>query len=489
MFGELKRLGRETMVYGLSTVVGRLLNFLLLPLYTHCLSPADYGVVATVFTYIAICNILYSHGMDFAFMRFSRNGKDTGDFSTPFWSMLATSLAFSGAIHLCARPLAVLALVPPELSDIIRYSAWIMALDALCLVPFAELRLTHKPAAYAGIKVANIVLNIALNYVFLVRVPMGIRGVFLASLITAAATFVMVAPVLWMRLEARFDRSLYPQLLRFALPLIPAGLAAMMVQVIDRPILQRLTDDAAVGIYQANYRLGIFMMMVVNMFDAAWRPFFIQRAAEPGHKEIFARVMTYFVVTASLLFLVVTLFIPDIAAVNILRGKPLIHPAYWAGLGIVPVVTLGYLFHGIHVNLLAPVTLAKRTDLVACATGIGAAVSILSNLLLIPRWGLMGAASATLLSYVSMSAALFLMARRVYPVSYEYRRLGHLAACLVLSVFAFWTWGRPIAPFEHVPLRLALLASFPALLLLTGFFDAEELSELKSVLGRLRGRS
>jgi len=491
MLGELKRLGRETMVYGLSTVVGRLLNFLLLPLYTHCLSPADYGVVATVFTYIGLCNVLYSHGMDFAFMRFSRNaagtGGDTGDFSTPFWSLLSTSLLFSGLIHLSAGPLAALALVPPELADIIRYSAWIMALDTLCLVPFAELRLTHKPAAYAGIKVANIVLNITLNYVFLVRMPMGVRGVFLASLLTAAATFAMVAPVLWLRLEPHFDRKLFPQLLRFALPLVPAGVASMMVQVIDRPILQRLTDDATVGIYQANYRLGIFMMMVVNMFDAAWRPFFIQRSAEPGHREVFARVMTYFAVGAAFLFLAVTFFIPDFAALRLPHGKTLIHPAYWGGLSIVPVVTLGYLFNGIYVNLLAPVTLAKRTDLVAYATGTGAAVNVACNLFMIPRWGLMGAALATLFAYLAMAGALFLMGRRVYPLTYEYRRLGHAGACLVLSVFAFWTWGRPIAPFHHVLLRLGLLASFPALLLATGFFDAEELSELQAALRQCPG--
>ena len=485
MFSDLKRLGRETLVYGSSTVVGRLLNFLLLPLYTHCLTPADYGVVATVFTYIAMGNVLYSHGMDFAFMRFSKtDGPDTGDFSTPFWSLLVTALVFSGLIHVFATPLAVAALVPGELSDIIRYSAWIMALDALCLVPFAELRLTHKPAAYAAIKVANIVLNVALNYAFLVAVPMGIRGVFLASLIASAATFVLVSPVLWLRLKARFDRELYPKLLRFALPIVPAGLASMMVQVINRPILQRLADDSAVGLFQANYRLGIFMMMVVNMFDMAWRPFFIQRAAQPGAREIFARILTYFVAGASFLFLAVTLFIPDFAALPLLRGRPLIHPAYWAGLGIVPVVTMGYLFNGIYVNLLAPVTLAKRTDLVAYATGAGAAVNVVCNLLMIPRWGLMGAALATLFAYLAMAGALFLMGRRVYPLSYEYRRLGHAGACLVLSVIAFWTWGRPIAPFQHVLLRLGLLASFPALLLATGFCNDEELSEFKAALRR-----
>ena len=487
MFSDLKRLGRETLVYGSSTVVGRLLNFLLLPLYTHCLTPADYGVVATVFTYIAMGNVLYSHGMDFAFMRFSKtDGPDTGDFSTPFWSLLVTALVFSGLIHVFATPLAVAALVPGELSDIIRYSAWIMALDALCLVPFAELRLTHKPAAYAAIKVANIVLNVALNYAFLVAVPMGIRGVFLASLIASAATFVLVSPVLWLRLKARFDRELYPKLLRFALPIVPAGLASMMVQVINRPILQRLADDSAVGLFQANYRLGIFMMMVVNMFDMAWRPFFIQRAAQPGAREIFARILTYFVAGASFLFLAVTLFIPDFAALPVLRGKTIIHPAYWAGLGIVPIVTLGYVFNGIYVNLLAPVSLAKRTDLVAWATMAGALVVIAGNLLMIPRWGLTGAALATPAAYMTMAGLLFLLGRRVYPIPYEYRRLVHVAACLAVTVLICWFWGRPIVPFARLPIRLGMLALFPILLLITGFFNAEELAKLHGFWKGLR---
>ncbi len=480
MFSDLKRLGRETLVYGLSTVMGRLLNFLLLPLYTHCLLPADYGVVATVFTYIAMGNVLYSYGMDFAFMRFSTTeGPDTGDFSTPFWSLLTTALVFSGLIHIFAKPLSVVALVPVELSDIIRYSAWIMALDALCLIPFAELRLTHRPAAYAAIKVANIVLNVALNYVFLVAIPLGIRGVFLSSLITSAATFVLVSPVLALRLKARFDRALFPHLLRFALPLVPAGLASMMVQVINRPILQRLADDSAVGLFQANYRLGIFMMMVVNMFDMAWRPFLIQRAGLPGAREIFARILTYFVAVASFIFLAITLFIPDLAALPVLHGKTLIHPAYWAGLGIVPIVTLGYVFNGIYVNLLAPVTLAKRTDLVAWATAAGAAVVIVGNLLMIPLWGLQGAALATPAAYMTMAGLLFLLGRRVYPIPYEYKRLAHAAACLAVTVLVFWFWGRPIVPFAHLPIRLGMLALFPTLLLVTGFFNAEEQTKLK----------
>ena len=477
MFGELRRLWRETAVYGLSTVVGRLLNFLLLPLYTHCLVPAEYGIVATVFSYIAFLNVLYSYGMDFAFMRFSKEGPEggaAGDFSTPFWSIAATSLLLSGLIHAGAGPLARTCGVPEAYLDVIGYGAWILALDALALVPFAELRLSHRAAAYAGIKVANIVLNLTLNYVFLVVMKMGVRGVFLASLLAACASFVMVAPVLMSRLELAFDRQLFRKLLRFALPLVPAGLASMMVQVIDRPILKHLTDDSVVGLYQANYRLGILMMMVVNMFDAAWRPFFLQRSTRPDAKELFARVLTYFAAGAGLVLLFITFFIDDLVALPLLGGRPLIHPAYWGGLSIVPIVTLGYLFNGLYVNFLAPVTLAKRTDLIAYATAAGAFVNISANFLLIPRWGMTGAAVATLLAYVCMAGALYAMGRRVYPIPYEFGRLAHLGVCLAALAFVFHRLPHPMA------VKLLLLAAFPISLLATGFFAKDELRALRS---------
>lgn len=475
MLGELRRLWRETAVYGLSTVVGRLLNFILLPLYTHSLTPAEYGIVAIVFSNIAFLNVLYGYGMDFAFMRFSKAvaGEDRGDFSTPFWSMAATSLLFSGVLHVFAGPLAFLCGIPAAYVDIIRYGAWILALDTLALVPFAELRLSHRAAAYAGIKVANIVINLSLNYVFLVVMKMGVRGVFLASLLAACASFAMVAPVLMTRLELRFDRELYRKLLRFALPLVPAGLASMMVQVIDRPILKHLTDDSVVGVYQANYRLGILMMMVVNMFDAAWRPFFLQRSTRPDAKELFARVLTYFALGAGLVLLFITFFIEDLVALPLLGGQPLIHRAYWGGLAIVPVVTLGYLFNGLYVNFLAPVTLAKRTDLVAYATATGAVVNISANFLLIPRFGMMGAALATLVAYVAMAAVLYVMGRRVYPIPYEFGRLAHLGACLAALAFAFYR----LPPLMTV--KVLLLAALPLTLWATGFFDAAELSALR----------
>lgn len=484
MFRELKRLMRETAIYGLSRIVGRLINVLLMPLYTHALVPSEYGLVAIVFTYIAFLNVLYSHGMDFAFMRFFKPNdpghEGKGTFSTAFWSLAGWSIAVSLLLSAAARPVATAIGLPPGLADVVHYAAWIMAFDALCLVPFAYLRMTHKATAFVGVETLNIVLNVTLNYVFLFKIPMGIRGVFLAGLITSAATFLLLLPVVLRNLVLRLDRPLYRDMLRFALPILPAGVASMMVQLVDRPLLQAIThNDALVGIYQANYRLGIFMQLIINTFDAAWRPFYLERSDDPGAPRLVGRVMTYFTTGAALLFLAVTLLVPFLVSLPLPGGRTLIHPAYWSGLSIVPIVTLGYLFNGMYYNLLAPVTIAKKTDRVTYATAIGAIVNVVTNLLWIPRWGMTGAAFATLAAYAAMALSLYLMGRKLYPVPYEAGRLA-LVCGVVLAVMAgAWALGLSMRADRLLP-RLGLIAAFPVALLAVGFLDAEERAALSA---------
>lgn len=443
LFGELRRFGRETLIYGLSTVVARFLNFLLLPLYTHQLSPADMGVVGAVFSYIAFGNVLYGHGMDFAYMRHSKEGREP--FSTAFWSLALAVLPLSLALSLADAAVGRLLGVPGDLVD---YAAWILALDALTLLPFAELRMQRRAGSYALVKTANIVLTLGLNYVLLVHLKLGLRGVLISTLAASFATFLMLTPVFLASLRAEFDRATHSSLLRFALPLVPAGLGSMIVQVLDRPLLVHLAGAKAAGVYHANYRLGVFMMLVVSMFDAAWRPFFLQHGDQP---RLLARVCTYFTAGAGLVFVGVTVFARDIAAL-------LMPPEYWTGVAVVPVVTLGYLFNGLYVNFLAPVTLAKKTERVAWATAAGAAVNVAANLALIPRLGLMGAAWATLAAYVVMAGVMLSAGRRLFPVPYEWGRLAHAAGAAAVCL--------------ALPKWLAVPA-YPALLLVTGFLRPE----------------
>jgi O-antigen/teichoic acid export membrane protein len=485
MLHELRRLMKETAIYGLSTIVGRLLNVLLMPLYTHAMAPAEYGLVATIFSYIAFLTVVYAHGMDFAFMRHYKEPKggdeDKVVFSTAFASLVVWPLLVSLAIVYFAAPLTLAAGVPLELKDVVKIAGCLMFTDAVALVPLAHLRMREKAWAFALVEFSGICLNLALNWLFLLRWSMGVRGVFLASLCSSVFALILLSPVIIDQFRPRFDGTLYKSLLRFALPIIPAGVASMMVQVIDRPILKALTNDSVVGVYQANYRLAVFMQMVINMFDTAWRPFFLQRANKPGAPEVFARVMSYFTAGSLFACLGLSLFAPMLVAFPLGHGRTLITEAYWGGLPLVPIVALGYVFNGMYVNLLAPVTLAKKTERVAYATAAGALVNVAANLLWIPRWGMMGAAAATLAAYAAMAGTLYLLSRDLYPIPYERGRLGLAAGAALLSLGAARAFGltmhadRPLA-------RLITLAVFPAFLLAAGFLDAGEKQALRAKL-------
>lgn len=492
MLSNLKTLGKDTLVYGLSTVIARLLNFLLLPFYTHYLVPSEYGVIAIIFTYIAFANILFQYGMDQAYMRHAVTDSEdevNAYFSTAQWTLLATTLLLSTGIVLGAKPLAHLAGVPSGGALLMRYAACILALDALTIIPFAELRLRRKKWTFVGIKTFNILINLAMNILFLGYFGFGIRGVFLAAMLASSTSLVLLAPLCAVRIRAVFDLRRAREMLIFGLPFIPAGIGAMMVQVIDRPILQNLTNDATVGIYQANYKLGILMMLFVTMFDQAWRPFFLEHAKDKDAGPLFGRVLTYFLTASIWIVAAISLFIGDIVRLP-LGTTTLLHPDYWSGTSVVPVVLSAYVFHGAYINFMASITLSKRTDVLIWVTFLGAAANISANLILIPAWGMMGAAWATFISYAAMALCLYWMGRRVHPIPYEYKRILHLGGvAAVLAAIAQ-------AASTHITagggdnsswlfIRAGILALYPFALWATGFFTPKERKALAALPGNL----
>ncbi|HSQ75015.1 MAG TPA: oligosaccharide flippase family protein, partial [Bacteroidota bacterium] len=292
MLDKIKRLGSDTAVYGISTILGRFLTFLLTPLYTHILSPEDLGVVATVYAYIAFLNVIYGYGMEGAYMKYVST-LELGDrkqvFTVPFLAVCMTSLVFSGLIAVLAQPVAAVSGIPAGFASVVPMGAGILFLDALTIVPFASLRMANRARLFAAIKVAGIVVNVVCNVVLLFWFRMGVEGIFLSGLLSSGITLLMLVPVIVKSLVPGWPKGIMPVLLKFGLPSVPAGIAGMMLQVINRPILGALQGDAAVGIFQANYRLGIFMMLLVSMFDFAWRPFFLNHANDPDARPLFAR--------------------------------------------------------------------------------------------------------------------------------------------------------------------------------------------------------
>ncbi|RPI04272.1 MAG: hypothetical protein EHM64_10470 [Ignavibacteriae bacterium] len=490
MLDKILRLGKETAIYGLSTVVGRLLNFLIVPFYANVLLPAENGVISNVYAYIAFAYVIFCYGMEPAYMRFVSSmelGDKKQNFSVPFLSLFVTSMLFALAIHVHSRSLALVLGINPAQHSFIQYAGWILCLDALTVIPFASLRMDQKAKRFASLKILNITVNLLLNLGLILGLGMHAEGVFLANLLASGFTFLAMMGIVVRQLTFKFPRGLYKEILHFGLPYIPAGLAGIAMQVIDRPIVKALTNDATLGIYQLNYRLGIFMMLIVGMFDYAWRPFFLTHAKDADAKQLFAKVFTYFIMGAMTIFLVISLWIEDIVRMKFF-GKQFFPPVYWQGVEIVPWVLLAYVFTGAYVVFVVGIYLEKKTKYLPFVTGAGALLNVGANFILIPRIGILGAALSTLLSYMVMAAGMYVASQRFYRVEYEWVKVMKVAgsAALIFIVFRLLQL-QPLDPAGQF-VKGILIIAFGASLVFLKVIDSREIEEVKKMVRRLTTR-
>lgn len=462
VMASIKRLGKETLIYGTSTVLARLLNFCLVPFYTYYLLPGDYGVIATTFAVIALLNVIFLFGMDQSYLRFASDAQDKTDvFHHCFYGVLANGAVLSVLLWLFAKPFADLIGIGAAHSTLIHLAAWVLLLDVLNMIPFTKLRLERRPWYFAGVRTASIVVNVLCNILFIAYFKKGIASILWANIFASLTSLLLLSPVVWKELLAKrpqFNRVLFKEMLRFAWPFVPSGLASLFVSVIDKPILVHLAGLGQVGIYQANFKIGVFMMLLVSMFDQAWRPFFLAHAKEPDAKQTFARVFTCFFALGSWFLLGLSFLMPPIIQSNIFGNFHLISPAYWSGMNVIPPVLTGYFCYGLYVNFMIGPVLTKKTKILLWITLLGALVSITTNLTLVPHLGILGAGWAVALSYASMAAALFLFTQKNYTVPYEYKKIAGMAlVCLgtALCVKCLRTPGVVLAA------KLILLTLYP----------------------------
>ena len=425
MLEKLKQLTKETAVYGISTIVGRFLNFFLVPFYTNIFEPAEYGVVTNIYALIALLNIFFIYGMDAAYIRYDSQKeiqKQEDRFSTPYIAVLFSSLLLSAVILLLKNPLDRFLSIPPGYDYLVFFMAGILFLDSISALPFVRLRVERKARKFAFFKIINILINVILNLVLILIFKLGVEAVFISNLVASLVSFIILLPMIIKNIKLRFDKELFYRLLKFGIPYLPAGLAAMVIQVIDRPILEHMTDLKTLGIYQANHKLGIFMMLFVNMFQYAWQPFIVQESKEENAKELFAKVLTYFTLAGSIILVILSLFVDDIVKYEIIiLGKKvsLIGSAYWSGIYIVPAVLLGYLINGIYAVLTVGIYIEEKTFYAPFITGSGAVVNVAANLLLIPVIGIMGPAIATVASYLVIAGGFYVTGQKYYKIEYE----------------------------------------------------------------------
>jgi O-antigen/teichoic acid export membrane protein len=445
----LKRLASQTAIYGMSSVLGRFLNYLLVPLFTYTFAPAEYGVVAELYAYMGFLAVLLTFGLETGYFRFRSAGEWTPElvYATTLRVLILGNLAVFVGLVLFRQPIADL-LRHADHPEYVWWCAAILALDSVGAVAFARLRAENRALRFAAVKLIEIAANVGLNLFFIVVArrafeadpdtllgrfwdpAIGVGYVFLANLAASGFKLLLLAPELRGALRG-FDGTLLRRLMRYSLPMVIIGLAGIVNEMLDRAALKYLlpyddaTNMAQLGIYSACYKLSVLMTLFIQAFRYAGEPFFFAYAKEADAGRTYALVLNWFVICCVFLFLLVTLFL-DVF-------QYFVGAAYREGLGVVPVLLLANLLLGIYINLSIWYKLTDRTLMGAWVTLAGSAVTVALLFWWVPMHGYAGAAWAHLACYGTMVALSYALGRRYYPVPYDLRRvLGYTTLGLAL---------------------------------------------------------
>ena len=455
-----RKLFKQTFIYGLATVLPRMLSFLLLPLYSSVMPPGLYGEVSLVFVWFAIFNVLLAYGMETAFFRFYTRESAKGKvLLTSLIAISASTLRFLLAFLLFRETLSGM------LNIDIRYMGYfiaILCLDALVIIPFARLRAMERPTVYAIVKIANICVNLGFNLFFLLALPklaetspggiwdalyrpdFEVSYILISNVIASGITLLILSGN-YLQLRPDFDRALFKRMLAYGLPVMLAGIAFTINEVFDKYLLtELLPGDIAkteMGKYAACYRLAMFMTLFATAFRLGIEPFFFSHADSENPKKAYAQITNYFVVLGSVILLGVVVF------ADVLKALFVRDPAYWEAMSIVPIVLLASFFLGIYHNLSVWYKVTDRTRYGALISIVGAVITIAINYFFIPRYSYLASAWATLAAYGSMMLLSYALGRKYYPIPYNLRKIFfYMGISILFSVLSFYVFNRNLLP-------------------------------------------
>lgn len=445
----LKRFLKDTIIYGIAAVLPRVINFLLVRVHTDALPANDYAVNSDFYIWTALFAVVLTFGMETAFFRFYNTEKNKDAIvSTSFISMLFTVIVFVITIALFFdffqtffdfknNPLRL------------KLFVGILAIDTIAMIPFAYLRVSNRPIRYAAIKLINVAVIVVINLLFLKFIPEFIEQgkslptimkggyfefdkvnyIFIANIFGSGISLLMLLPYL-MKFKFDFDFALLKKIMVYSWPIMVAGLAYVINENLDKFLIKRMIGDTEMGIYSACYKLAIFMNLYIMAFRLGAEPFFFNNASKTNAKETYAKIMNYFVIVGALVLIGI------VAYIDIL--KHFINPNYWGALVIVPIVLLANLFLGIYYNLGIWYKLTDKTIYGMYFSIIGAVITIVLNVWLIPLIGIMASAYATLLAYGSMAIISYLIGKKYYPINYNLKKISiYLITSIVICIISF----------------------------------------------------
>ncbi|CAN5385151.1 polysaccharide biosynthesis C-terminal domain-containing protein [soil metagenome] len=434
---KIKTLAGEAALYGLGSIIPRMLNFFLVVLHTRIFLPEAYGTYINLYAWVAILNVIYLFGMETAYFRFAtKAGADEQKvFRITQTFVLAISLSISLLIFLFSIPLSNELNVPGH-ADFIAWLSILMFVDAAVSIPFARLRLRKKAALFASAKLINVAIQVGLNLYFLLVIyqpSIGIGYLLLANLIANLFYLFFFAKTLitW---RPAYDKELFSSMFKYAYPIMLTGLAGMTNETFSRIMLVSWlpenfypgkSADYALGIFGACYRFSVIMNLAVQAFRFAAEPFFFSNASHKDSPWLFAKVNHYFTILCCFIVLSVV--------INLDILKYLLDEKYWEGLGIVPILLTGVMFLGIYYNFSVWFKLTDRTHYGTLITVGGVVLTVVLNYFLIPMFGYLGSSWATLTCYFAMAISCYVLGQKYYPIPYKLvDELGYLFFALIL---------------------------------------------------------
>ena len=467
---SIKRLAGETVIYGATTMVGRLLNWLLMPFYIRVIAPEEYGVIINIYSFISILLVVFTYGMETGFFRFSREKNDQDVYKTTLSilgisSLLLIVLSFSFANKIS------LYFYDGNYSVSIVLVGVIVALDSLLSIPFAKLRLDNRPIKFGFIKLISIFCNIAFNIIFLVVIPYlidklylpegfvsmykqgnGVFYVILSNLLSSLVSVFIFIPD-FIRVKGSFSPYILMRMLRYSWPVLVVGITGMITQNADKILIPKLIKEngfVELAIYGANFKIGVLMSLFTQSFRFAFEPYFFNNR-EKGI-DSYAKVMEYFVAFGLFIFLGITVF-QDL--VNILFTSE-----YLRGNIIIPYVLVAMLFYGIYFNLSVWYKLSDKTIFGAIFGVMGMIVTVALDFILIPKMGIMGGAIAMLCGYSLMVISSYFVGQKHYYIPYNLKVIG---LYFIIAVLIFYLNGLIVVEsiFLKYLIKVFIFLAFP----------------------------
>lgn len=459
----IRQLVKDTAIYGMSTILGKFLNWLLVPMYSYVLAGSDqYGIVANIYAWTALVTVIITYGMETAMFRFINSHKDAAGgsnrvYSTTLCSLAVTSVTFAIVVFFFSNPIAS-ALKTGATGNMVAMMGIIVAMDAFDSIPFAYLRHTNKAFLFSVVKILNVLITIALNVLFLVQMHLGVEYVFVANLIASATVTVLLVPTI---LKAKFDFcwSLWREMFHFGFPMMLLGIVGIMNQTMDKILFPIVYPDDAVGmtelgIYSACFKVAMIMMMFTNAFRYAYEPFIFQKYGSRDCKESYSDAMKWYLIASFFIFLVMVFYLDII--------QYLLQEQYRVGLKIVPLVLVSYIFQGVVYNLALWYKVLGKTWWGTVIAGSGFVVSFLLQVFLIPIFSYWACVWASVGCYFVMMIVSFFLGQKYYPINYQLKRIGYYTlltiAFFIVGVMTdlgglWWNWA----------LRAFLLVTFVVL--------------------------